>query len=379
MNTPFTRRAEAFADALDRSAAGSAVDAAAAAAGVAPLLFLVERLTSVPLRPANVGPSIRAALMSQAAVTLAPVAGPPAAPAMTAPSTSTTSAVSTASSTTSAVSTAGTPAAAGSVVGGLPAALGGTAAQLVAGVLSVAVAVSGAAVGAYRSVPGDALYGLKRLVERAERGAAGSTLEEARALSDEATTRLAELRRLLDRGASGSADRTELERVERLVADLSSALGGVLDRLATGDVPQDLLDELTATWNALAALVPTLPTGAQTAALNTLSLVNNRLGALVDGASPVNGGVRPSPDGLVPSILPTAVPTVPTSSTAPTPGPVPTPSLPVTPTTIPSPSPTPSVPVVVPTPGPPAAEVPGPVGELPELPLLRSLPVGPLG
>jgi len=370
MNTPFTRRAEAFAEALDRAAAGAPVDTAATAAGVAPLVFLAERLGSVPLRPVGMGPSFRDVLLAEAATTLAPASAAPTAPAPAAAASTTTSVASS-----------------GATVSALPTALTSTAAQLVAGALSLAVAVTGAGFAAERSVPGDAFYGLKKLVERTQRGLAGSALDEARALSDEASARLAELRRLLDGGPLDGAD---LQRVDQLVADLSAALDGVLDRLAAGDIPQSLLDELTATWNSLAELVPDLPATAQAQALGTLAAINNRLGALVDGASPVNGGVHPTPNSAVPVGHPTTAPSTAPSAGAPTtaptppvsPAPAPTapapaatptgapPSLPVTPTTLPTatnPTGVPSVPIVLPTSASPA-EVPGPVVPLPELP-----------
>ncbi len=344
MNTPFTRRADAFAEALDRAAAGGAVDAAATAAGVAPLIFLAQRLVSVPLRPVGVGPAFRDALLAQATSTLAPGGS---------------AGVSTAAAPTA--TTAGSGAATSS-------ALGSTVAQLVAGALSVAVAVTGVGVAADRSVPGDAFYGLKRLVERAERGLAGSAEDKAQALSGEASARLAELRLLL---AGGPLDSVELQRVDQLIADVTGALDGALDRLAVGAISQELLDELTTAWNSLADLVPALPASAQAGVLGTLAVVNNRLGTLVDGASPVSGVVPSAP----------ASSTFPASPRPSTPGAAVTPSPSITPTTLPapaSPSGVPSTPVPVPTAAPsgptvptaaPTAPVPpGLVVPLPELP-----------
>ncbi|HVE63135.1 MAG TPA: hypothetical protein VNB94_04980 [Mycobacteriales bacterium] len=348
MNTPFTRRADAFAEALDRAAAGGAVDAAAAAAGVAPMVFLVERLGAVPLRPVGVSPGVREALLAQAGATVTSagsVSVPAAAPA------------------------------GGGAASTATAGLSGTAVQLVAGALSLAVAVTGVGVAANRSLPGDPFYRLKQLVERSHQGPA-DVVAEAGNLSGEAAARLAELQRLLD---SGSLDQVDLREVDRLIAEISAALDAALDRMGAGGVTAALLDELTATWNRLAELVPALPAGAQPDALQTLAEANNRLGVLVDGASPVNGGVPAAPHVAVPTAAPSS--TVPPSA-APRPSGAPTgPNPVVTPTTVPTavdPTGVPATPIPLTTPTPPSGqsipgptmvEVPGAVVLLPELPL----------
>ena len=321
MKTSFTRRAEAFAAALDNAAAGAPTDPAVAA--VAPLVHLAGRLATLPQRPMPTLPGVRAELLTAAAAPAAPVA--PAAPAATAAATAATS------STTVTAAT-------------------GTAGQIVAGALSVAVALSGVGAAAARSNPGDLFYGLRDLVTGAPAPANGP-LDRAGELSASALDQVAALRRLL---ASGDLDAAARARVDQLVAELSASLNGVLDRLSADVAPERLVAEVTAAWNELAELVPALPADTQRAALDLLTIVNNRLGAVVDGASPVNGGTgRPtpppapsataSPSRPAPTPSPSAVQSTPApSQSAPPSVPVPTvtaipTSPPITPTTIPVP------------------------------------------
>jgi len=311
MKTQFTRRAEAFADALEHAATHGAAGAGAVSAGVAPLVFLTERLYAVPQAPVAMGSAFRDALVAEAAATLAPVVAAPVAPL--APSLP-----------------------AGPMPGAvLSSAASGAGAQIIAGVLALAVAVTGVGVAADRSLPGDAFYGLKRLVERLQRAGAGSEVAEAAQLAEEAAARVDELRRLL---AGGTLTAAAIARVERLLADLTTTLDAALSRLeAAGSVPTAVLDQLTTTWNRLAGLLPSLPESLQRPVLDLLTSVNNRLGALVDGASPVNGGVPHTPAPVetpsgAPTPAPTAVPTtLPTSLPTTLPTTLPT-SLPTTPT-----------------------------------------------
>ncbi len=363
MKSPFTRRAEAFADALEHASTTGAVPAAHA--GVAPLVFLAERLVAVPQVPVGGAMNgFRAHLMTQASATLAPVTAPgvpsmptPGVPASTVPSAGTT--------VPSAVTAA-------------PHVLAGTAGQLVAGALAMAVAVTGAGVAAQRSVPGQPFYGLKRLVESIQRANAGSPVDQARQLSDEASARLDELQRML---ADGSLSAAAQQRVADLLADLALALDHALDQLTgVGAVPAELVAQLTTAWNTLAELVPSLPAASQPDALAVLSEVNNRLGVIVDGASPVNGGVPHTPAPIViptidvPTALPTALPTaVPTVAPTALPTTVPTPT--VLPTAVPTVLPT-SLPTTVPTTVPTPTALPS---DLPSISPFIELPlVGPI-
>ncbi|HVE98194.1 MAG TPA: hypothetical protein VNA12_03350 [Mycobacteriales bacterium] len=328
MKTPFTRRAEAFAAALDRVTAGGTAEPAAAA--VAPLVHLAARLAALPQRPVGMSPGFRAQLVSHAATpTLLPVTAPTVA----------------AQATSAGVVSAAT----------------GTAGQIVAGVLAAAVAVTGVGAAAARSKAGDPFYGLRGLAG-GDRQPAMTPLGEADRLAGEAAARLAELRRLL---ASGELDAAARARIDQLIAELSRALDGVLDRLSAEAPPEALLDEVTRVWNELADLVPALPPGTQRAVLDTLSVVNNRLGAAVDGASPVSGPSR------APSATPTTQPSSPQPTTSPSAIPSSSPSTSSVPLPTGPPGPLPSgsaTPTTLPVPAPPATDVPAPVVPLPELP-----------
>lgn len=307
MKTPFARRADAFAAALDAAAAGSP---AASAAGTAPLVELAQRLSSLPQRPlTGLDGAFRTQLLAQSAAALSAPAGP---------------------SATAAPATA--PAATSAATG-----VTGVAGQIVAGAMALAVAVTGVGAATARSHPGDPLHGLRVLMG----GDRAAVLPTAGAgeLSATATDRLADLERLL---ANNVLDPAAAARVEALVADLSSALNAMLDRLASGEVSAELVDRVTLIWNELADLVPALPTAAQRAALETLSIVNNRLGALIDGASPVSGpSSRDTSPGPSTSPTPASASPTPTATAASSPSPQPSPTwlpLPLT-SGVPAPSP----------------------------------------
>jgi hypothetical protein len=94
---------------------------------------------------------------------------------------------------------------------------------LTAGGLSVGVAASafgGVAAASSDALPGDSLYGLKRGIEDFKLGLAGDDDERGRAHLDQASTRLNEARRLLDRGRGGQLDHESLTEIRRTLSGM---------------------------------------------------------------------------------------------------------------------------------------------------------------
>jgi hypothetical protein len=94
---------------------------------------------------------------------------------------------------------------------------------LTAGGLSVGVAASalgGVAAASSDALPGDSLYGLKRGIEDFKLGLAGDDDERGRAHLDQASTRLNEARRLLDRGRGGQLDHESLAEIRRTLSGM---------------------------------------------------------------------------------------------------------------------------------------------------------------
>ncbi|MGW0813203.1 DUF5667 domain-containing protein [Streptomyces viridiviolaceus] len=92
---------------------------------------------------------------------------------------------------------------------------------LTAGGLSVGVAAGafgGVAAASSDALPGDSLYGLKRGIEDFRLGLADGDDERGRAYLDQASTRLGEARRLMERGRSGHLDHESLSEVRRALA-----------------------------------------------------------------------------------------------------------------------------------------------------------------
>ncbi|MFC7221291.1 DUF5667 domain-containing protein [Streptomyces polyrhachis] len=88
------------------------------------------------------------------------------------------------------------------------------------GVGVAAGALSGAAAASTDSLPGDTLYGLKRGMEDFRLSLAEGDSERGRVYLDQASTRLQEARRLMERGRAGDLD-------EESVAEVRRALTGV--------------------------------------------------------------------------------------------------------------------------------------------------------
>ncbi|MFI6210218.1 DUF5667 domain-containing protein [Streptomyces sp. NPDC051041] len=94
---------------------------------------------------------------------------------------------------------------------------------LTAGGLSVGVAAGafgGVAAASADALPGDSLYGLKRGIEDVRLGLADGDAERGRAYLDQASTRLSEARRLMERGRGGHLDHESLGEVRRALSGM---------------------------------------------------------------------------------------------------------------------------------------------------------------
>ena len=89
---------------------------------------------------------------------------------------------------------------------------------LAAGGLSIGVAAAsfgGVAAASSDALPGDSLYGLKRGIEDVKLGMADGDTDRGRLYLDQASTRLSEARRLMERGRSGHLDHESLGEIRR--------------------------------------------------------------------------------------------------------------------------------------------------------------------
>ncbi|MDQ1009157.1 hypothetical protein QFZ82_003642 [Streptomyces sp. V4I23] len=94
---------------------------------------------------------------------------------------------------------------------------------LAAGGLTVGVAAgafSGVAAASSDALPGDSLYGLKRGMEDLKRGMADDESDRGELYLDQASTRLSEARRLMERGRSGHLDHESLGEVRRTLTGM---------------------------------------------------------------------------------------------------------------------------------------------------------------
>ncbi|MFJ5261722.1 DUF5667 domain-containing protein [Streptomyces sp. NPDC088387] len=95
---------------------------------------------------------------------------------------------------------------------------------LTAGGLSVGVAASafgGVAAASHDALPGDSLYGLKRGIEDFKRGLADGDDERGEAYLDQASTRLSEARRLMERDRGGHLDHEFLGEIRRALSGMT--------------------------------------------------------------------------------------------------------------------------------------------------------------
>ncbi|MGP4044661.1 DUF5667 domain-containing protein [Streptomyces sp. 2A115] len=94
---------------------------------------------------------------------------------------------------------------------------------LAAGGLTVGVAAgafSGVAAASSDALPGDSLYGLKRGMEDLKLGLADDSSDRGRLYLDQASTRLSEARRLMERGRSGPLDHESLGEIRRALSGM---------------------------------------------------------------------------------------------------------------------------------------------------------------
>ncbi|MET9957255.1 DUF5667 domain-containing protein [Streptomyces sp. NPDC006339] len=94
---------------------------------------------------------------------------------------------------------------------------------LAAGGLTVGVAAgafSGVAAASSDALPGDSLYGLKRGMEDIKLGMADDDADRGGIYLDQASTRLSEARRLMERGRSGDLDHESLNEIRRVLGGM---------------------------------------------------------------------------------------------------------------------------------------------------------------
>ncbi|MFI6490487.1 DUF5667 domain-containing protein [Streptomyces sp. NPDC050564] len=94
---------------------------------------------------------------------------------------------------------------------------------LAAGGLTVGVAAgafSGVAAASSDALPGDSLYGLKRGMEDIKLGLAHGDSDRGEVYLDQASTRLSEARRLMERGRSGQLDHESLGEIRRALSGM---------------------------------------------------------------------------------------------------------------------------------------------------------------
>jgi hypothetical protein len=94
---------------------------------------------------------------------------------------------------------------------------------LAAGGLSVGVAAGafgGVAAASGDALPGDSLYGLKRGIEDFKRGLTDTDSERGQAFLDQASTRLSEARRLMERDRGGHLDHESLGEIRRALSGM---------------------------------------------------------------------------------------------------------------------------------------------------------------
>ncbi|MBT2506524.1 hypothetical protein J7I98_11565 [Streptomyces sp. ISL-98] len=99
---------------------------------------------------------------------------------------------------------------------------------IAAGGLTVGVAAgafSGVAAASSDALPGDSLYGLKRGMEDVKRGMAGGDADRGQLYLDQASTRLHEARRLMERGRESELDHEQLGEVRRTLSGMTHDAG----------------------------------------------------------------------------------------------------------------------------------------------------------
>lgn len=173
--------------------------------------------------------------------------------------------------------------------------------RLAAGGLTVGVAAGafgGVAAASGDALPGDSLYGLKRGMEDLRLGMAGDDAGRGELLLSQASTRLYEARRLMERGRSGQLDHEHLGEVRRALSGVKYDAGEG-HRLLSGAYAQDksighiqALSSFTrshrATWSKLREQLPVQ-------LLDVSDQVTSVFAAIDDEVEPLRSLLPPSP------------------------------------------------------------------------------------
>ncbi|MFI6108356.1 DUF5667 domain-containing protein [Streptomyces sp. NPDC051310] len=164
---------------------------------------------------------------------------------------------------------------------------------LAAGGLTVGVAAgafSGVAAASSDALPGDSLYGLKRGMEDLKLGLADDEADRGGIYLDQASTRLSEARRLMERGRSGVLDHESLSEIRRALNGMhhDAAEGHRLLRIAyerDGTIaPMATLDSFARNhrdaWNGLRDQLPPQLTDVRDQVSSVFDAIDEEVGPL---------------------------------------------------------------------------------------------------
>lgn len=266
---------------------------------------------------------------------------------------------------------------------------------IVAGGAAAATAIAGVSVGASRSLPGDAFYGLKRATENVQLALTSGQEARGKRHLEFARTRLHEVEALVGRNSALTAvlpggvdalgtlsDDAKASTVISTLQDMDSETrSGAQDLLAVAanDQSSGALQALNtftrAQYDGLRDVLPELPTSAQPRATQSLSLLAAVAGQSVKIHRELEGSNNAGTGGS--GQAPATSSPAPTRTTNPTPGgngggqPTPgvtpkQPSVPSVPATVPTAAPT-IPPLPLPTSLPTALPVPSTLPTLPDL------------
>ncbi|MEU8539623.1 DUF5667 domain-containing protein [Streptomyces sp. NPDC048717] len=193
---------------------------------------------------------------------------------------------------------------------------------LAAGGLTVGVAAGafgGVAAASSDALPGDSLYGLKRGMEDIKRGMADDDADRGGIYLDQASTRLNEARRLMERGRSGDLDHESLGEIRRVLGGMThdASEGHRLLRQAyqrDGEIaPMARLNSFAqshrATWDGLRDRLPVQLTDVSNEVSDVFAAIDEEVGPLQSLLPrPPARGTAGSSDPSTPRATPTATP-----------------------------------------------------------------------